>query len=45
MILVEDGGADLRLEDKRARTPAGLAIQLGMGKSDLMKYLKQKMSK
>ena len=42
--MIEDGGADLKLEDKRARTPAGLAIQLGMGKSELMKYLKQKMS-
>ena len=42
--MIEDGGADLKLEDKRARTPAGLAIQLGMGKSELMKYLTQKMN-
>ena len=42
-ILVEEGGADVKLEDKRERTPSDLANQLGLGKSELMKYLKQKM--
>ena len=42
-ILVEEGGADVKLEDNRERTPADLANQLGLGKSELMKYLKQKM--
>ena len=42
-ILVEEGGADVKLEDKREWTPSDLANQLGLGKSELMKYLKQKM--
>ena len=41
--MVEEGGADVKLEDNRERTPADLANQLGLGKSELMKYLKQKM--
>ena len=41
--MVEEGGADVKLEDRRERTPAALANQLGLGKSELMKYLKQKM--
>ena len=42
-ILVEEGGADVKLIDNRERTPADLAMQLGLGQSELMKYLKQKM--